>query len=106
MGSFKYRKVADVDGNGIPSVIETAFAQRTKKASAKKNPHRRLVTGVNWSPAMGTPFRDLGANQGSGLDALLEQARVTEGHPVMLVIHCVCPWVQYTDRGKTNITMD
>ena len=39
----------------MPDVIETAFGWCPDGAN-----ERRIITGVNWSPAIGNPFRSLG----------------------------------------------
>ena len=71
MESFDYRKVEDYDDEGIPFLIETAFGWLGDKAENK----RRLVSGVNWSPGIINPFRQLGA-YGQALDSILEKQRV------------------------------
>ena len=54
MESFDYRKVMDTT-DGIPEIIETAFCW------CPELKERRLVTGVNWSPGIINPFRELGS---------------------------------------------
>jgi DNA topoisomerase VI subunit B len=58
MATFDYKLVKGETGE-LPWVIETAFAWlRTGKA-------RRLVSGVNWSPGILNPFRNLVSRQPS-----------------------------------------
>ena len=101
MESFQYRKVAEVDSDGLPAVIETAFAWRGEDSHEP----RRLITGVNWSPAIGNPFRTLGAGYGDGLTALLEKQRAGRDEPIIFLLHAAHPRVRYTDRGKSALVM-
>jgi hypothetical protein len=82
----------------IPWIIETAFAWCPK---AKQ---RQLVTGVNWSPGIVNPFRELG-EYGTSLDTMLTRAKADTDDPVILVIHIACPRVEYTDRGKSALVL-
>ena len=98
MDSFQYRKVQDID-DGVPWVIETAFAW------CPDADQRRLITGVNWSPGIINPFRELG-RFGKSLDTVLSQARADSDEPVILVLHMACPRVEYTDRGKSAVVIE
>jgi DNA topoisomerase VI subunit B len=95
MESFTYGKDLQLV-NGIPYVIEVGFAW-CPDASA-----RRLITGVNWSPGISNPFRELGAHAAS-LDAELAEQRAGPNEPVIYVIHMASPRVEYRDRGKSSI---
>ena len=95
MASFDYKRVMDTT-DGVPWLLETAFAW------CPKLDRRRLVTGVNWSPGIINPFRELGAF-GRSLDTILTQQRVSADDPVVLVLHVSCPRVEYTDRGKSAV---
>lgn len=97
MESFDYRKVIEVSG-GIPWVVETAFGW------CPDTDQRRLVTGINWSPGIINPFRQLGP-YGASLDTVLTEQRATIGEPVILVLHMACPRVEYTDRGKSAVVI-
>ena len=102
MESFQYKKVAEVDDDdGLPMVIETAFGWRGEQSEAQ----RRLITGVNWSPGIVNPFRTLGSAYGDGLAALLEKQYAGSDEPIVFLLHCACPRVQYTDRGKSAVVM-
>jgi DNA topoisomerase VI subunit B len=96
MESFQY-SCKKGERNGLPWVIETAFVW-------SPDYERRLVSGVNFSPGIINPFRDLG-RYGMGLEAVLEQQRAGRDEPVVLVIHMACPRVQYSDRGKSAVVM-
>ncbi len=98
MKSFDYRKVAGQTDEGLPFVLETAFGW------CEKLSERRMVLGVNWSPGILNPFRQLGSMRQS-LDSILEQQRVGRHEPVVFLLHCACPRVQYTDRGKSSVVV-
>ena len=97
MESFDYRKVVDVTDD-VPWIVETAFGW------CPGIPERRLVTGVNWSPGIINPFRELG-RFGESLDTVLTQQRAGRDEPVILVLHMACPRVEYTDRGKSAVVV-
>jgi DNA topoisomerase VI subunit B len=97
MASFDYRKKVD-ETDGIPWVLETAFAWRPEAEA------RRLITGMNWSPGIVNPFRELG-RFGQSLDSVLEQQRAGRDEPVVFLLHIACPRVEYTDRGKSAVVI-
>ena len=97
MESFIYRRVMDTT-DGVPWIVETAFGW------CPKANRRRLVTGVNWSPGIINPFRELGSF-GRSLDTILAEQRAGRDEPVILVLHMVCPRVQYLDRGKSSVVV-
>ncbi len=63
------------------------------------------MTGVNWSPGIINPFRELG-RFGRSLDTILSQQRVDRDEPVILVLHMACPRVEYLDRGKSSVVVE
>ncbi|HEY1432719.1 MAG TPA: hypothetical protein VGF39_14005 [Stellaceae bacterium] len=95
--SFDYRKVVGVT-DGLPWVVETAFAYAPKLGT------RRIITGVNWSPGINNPFRQLG-RLGESLDTILAQQRATSDEPVIFFMHVVCSHVDFTDRGKSAVVL-
>jgi DNA topoisomerase VI subunit B len=97
IGSFIY-KLRKGETDGLPWVIETAFGWCQSLKS------RRLVSGVNWSPGIINPFRQLGA-VGLSLDTVLQEQRAGADAPVVLVLHIACPHVEYTDRGKSAVVV-
>lgn len=101
MASFQYRKVAELDGDGLPTVVETAFAWRGDQCAEP----RRLITGINWSPGIGNPFRTLGSAYGDGLAAMLEKRFAGRDEPIVFLLHVAHPRVRYTDRGKSALVM-
>lgn len=96
MDTFAYRKVTG-ETDGVPWVVETAFAWRP-------NSDRRLITGVNWSPGIINPFRQLG-KLGESLDSILQEQRAGRDEPIVLLLHLACPRVTYTDRGKSAVVI-
>ena len=98
MESFDYKCVKQTTDDGVPMVLETAFGW------CPENETRRLVTGVNWSPGIINPFRELG-RFGQSLDTILTKQRASEDEPVILVLHIACPRVEYTDRGKSAVVV-
>jgi DNA topoisomerase VI subunit B len=98
MESFKYTKVLLDEVDGVPWIIETAFAW------CPESDRRRLVSGVNWSPGILNPFRTLGG-YGRSLESVLSNQRATSDEPVVFLLHAICPRVEYTDRGKSAIVI-
>lgn len=97
MESFQYQKVTDTT-DGVPWIVETAFGWCPNLET------RRLVTGVNWSPGIINPFRELG-RLGQSLDTILSRQRADCDEPIILVLHMACPRVEYTDRGKSAVVV-
>ena len=89
------------DDKGLPYVVEVAFAWRGDKSPEQ----RRLITGVNWSPGIGDPFRSFGTAKGDGLATLLESQRAGPREPVVFFVNLVSPCIRYLDRGKTSIVI-
>ncbi len=101
MESYEYRKVLEIDDDGLPVVIETAFAWKGEHSEDR----RRIVTGVNWSPGIVNPFRTLGKSYSDGLASLLSQKYAGADEPIIFLLHCACPRVQYRDRGKSSVAI-
>jgi hypothetical protein len=100
MDTFAYRRAVGIT-DGLPWVIETAFGCLQEGVA---RPYRRLATGVNWSPGIVNPFRQLGAH-GASLDTVLTQQRASECEPIILVLHIAYPRVEYTDKGKSAVVI-
>jgi DNA topoisomerase VI subunit B len=89
--STHYRKALGED-KGLPYVVEVGFG-------VCKGDHdgRRIVTGLNWSPALGFPV--------PLLQTVLGQMRVDPHDPVTLVVHLARPRFEFVDRGKTRLQL-
>jgi hypothetical protein len=96
--SFQH-KTSCGETDGIPWLQETAFGYLPEKGA-----RRRFVTGVNWSPGIVNPFRELG-RFGENLDGVLERLWAGRDEPVVLLLHIACPRVEYTDRGKSAVVV-
>ena len=95
--TFEYRS-SDFDLGGHPYVVEVAFGYRPGGVHA-----RRIVTGINWSPSIGSdPFRTLGAES---FAALLTQQRASSVEPVVVTVHVATPRVEFLDRGKSSVAL-
>jgi hypothetical protein len=91
---------------GIPRVVEFAFGvHRDGLRNSGHAPSRTAITGVNWSPGINNPFRQLGRS-GEGLDGILSDFRANITQPVIAMLHLACPRVAYTDRGKSAIVVE
>jgi hypothetical protein len=96
MGSFHYKKAEGTDSSGQPYVIEAVFAWVPLVGE------RRLIMGINWSPALGNPFRQLGM-RGRSLGEVLAEQRVIDD--CILVIHLARPGIYHTDQGKSAVEL-
>jgi len=103
--TFRYEKRLGRD-DGLPRVVEVAFGVHKRGLHAGgRGPKRETITGVNWSPGINNPFRQLG-RYGQGLDDLLGRVRANASEPIITVLHVACPYIPWTDRGKTAIIVD
>jgi hypothetical protein len=91
-GGIRYKAVADEAG-GLPFVLELAFGIHGEDDQGD----REIVAGVNWSPAIDSPFDDL--------PFLLGEMRVDEDDPVTVVAHLAYPQPEFTDRGKGSLDL-
>ena len=96
--SFKYRKHLGITRAGLPYAIEVAFAY-----CQDETPGWRLITGVNFSVGVGSPYERLGPFW--GLASVLGRQHVSRHDPVMLVVHYTCPHVDFADRGKGTLAL-
>jgi DNA topoisomerase VI subunit B len=97
--SFRYQsRRSDPARDKVPWLFEAAFGYRPKAAG------RRLITGINFAPAIVNPFRTLGA-AGSGLDAVLQDLRAGPDQPVVILLHLTTPRPAFTDRGKSAVSL-
>jgi DNA topoisomerase VI subunit B len=94
--TFQYRRMFG-QNDGVPDVIEAAFAWCPEGAN-----ERRIICGVNWSPALDNPFRHL---DGESLDSVLAEQQCGRRQPIVLVLHLARPRIEYTDHGKTAVNI-
>jgi len=99
METFNFQKAVGTTDDGLPWIVETAFAW------CPEADQRRIITGVNWSPGIVNPFRELG-RFGQSLDTVLSQQRATSDEPVVFLLHLSCPRVMFADRGKSTIVIE
>jgi hypothetical protein len=86
-------------------VTEFAFGIHRDGLTAGRGPSRKVITGVNWSPGINSPFRQLGSS-GEGLDGILAEVHANTSQPVIAALHLACPRVTYTDRGKSAMVVE
>lgn len=95
--SFDYRR-AEFEHDDLPYLAECAFGYRPKSRAARK-----IITGINWSVAIGAdPFRRLGPG-GQSLDAILTNQRAGRDEPIVAFLHIACPRIDFLDRGKSSV---
>ncbi len=103
--TFKYERRFG-DTVGVPRVVEFAFAvHRDGLTASDRTPSAKIITGVNWSPGISNPFRQLGRS-GESFDALLTKVHANVSRPVIAVLHVAQARVTYTDRGKSAIVVE
>ena len=103
LGSPKSKKTPpDAGGKSsfIPWVVESAFGWLGDQATD----NRVILPGVNWSGAIGNPFRSFGAT-GEGLEAALSEMRAGRHEPIVFVLHLAHPRIEYRDRGKSALVI-
>jgi hypothetical protein len=103
--SFRYKMISDSFERAeatIPFVLEAAFTWNGVE--------REVLIGLNNSVTYKPPFTDyLVVSKGSktwtgwGLMALLEEFEVEGVDLVTVVIHLVCPSLQFTNKAKTEL---
>ncbi|MDZ4851492.1 MAG: ATP-binding protein [Pirellulaceae bacterium] len=96
--SFKYKKILGTS-NGLPWIVETCFAYTPKSNMG----NGRIITGINWSPGIQNPFRQLGA---VSLDTVLTEQKVDLEEPIVFFLHVVCPKISHADHGKSSVNLD
>ena len=95
--SFRYRKHLDTTNSGLPYAIEVAFAY------CPEGSMRRVIAGVNFSIAINNPFNKLGCFD--DLNSSLARQHIEFDDPVIVVLHYTCPRPDFSDHGKTALTL-
>ncbi len=89
--SVKYARKLGVD-DGLPFVIELAFGVRQGDKDG-----RRVIYGLNWAPALGTPVPQL--------SSLMQQMRMDPHDPITVILHMAKPRFDFVDHGKTRLEL-
>jgi DNA topoisomerase VI subunit B len=89
--SIRHKKITGVI-DGIPHVIEVAFG-----VNVDDEARRRIITGLNWSPTLDIPAREI--------QALIQEMRGDPDDPVVLIVHMARPVWNYTGRGKEAVAL-
>jgi DNA topoisomerase VI subunit B len=89
--SVKYARKLGVD-DGLPFVIELAFGVRRGDKDG-----RRVIYGLNWAPALGTPVPQL--------SSLMQQMRMDPHDPITVILHMAKPRLDFVDHGKTRLEL-
>jgi hypothetical protein len=95
--SFRYRKHLNTTAEGVPYAIEVAFAYCPERNL------RQAIAGVNFSVAIDNPFQRLGPFE--SLTSVLARQHIDFDDPVVVVLHYTCPRVDFSDRGKSSLTL-
>jgi hypothetical protein len=90
--SFNYKQ-CKIECGGVPYFAEAAFGYCPDGID-----ERRILTGINWSVA-------IGSNLFGGLDALLTEQRASDDEPIIFVLHLACPRIEYLNRGKMSVAL-
>jgi hypothetical protein len=99
--SLRYRCVVKEDEAGMPYVLEAVFAARPERRQ------RVILSGVNFTPALGNPFREFSRYDGQydGLEGLLADHYCGNRAPTVVGLHLARPGVQFRDRDKTALVL-
>jgi DNA topoisomerase VI subunit B len=89
--NLKYHRKAFIDADGLPIILEIAFA--TKPDAAESS---RRIVGLNWSPVFKIPSGEIGE--------AISGCQVESDDPVILLIHAARPRFEFTDHGKGAIS--
>jgi hypothetical protein len=91
--SLQYRKVEGI-ADGLPFVLEVACGWYTE---AFWECQQRSIVGVNWTPALRSPFPEF--------PELLGKARVDDFDPIVVFVHLAMPRPDFMDRGKSVLML-
>jgi hypothetical protein len=89
--SVQYKKVQGTTKDGLPFIVEAAFAERDEGGL-------RVFTGLNFSVDIRSPAY-------SHFFELLERCRVSDYTPTDVFLHITKPRVRFTNRGKTDFDL-
>jgi DNA topoisomerase VI subunit B len=89
--SIRYKKIQG-ESDSLPFVVEVCFGVQEEAENSL-----RQYIGLNWAPALASPFREM--------PALLGQQRVDEQDAAFIAVHLACPKLDFTDRGKGALVL-
>ena len=113
--NFYYRKAENtfkIDEAEVPYILEMAVA--TGCELHNESTRLTVFVGVNNSISYGNPFftneyfrysTQRLSLEGWGLNGFLSQLKVDSYDPVVIVIHLVCPRLEYKDKSKTQMNI-
>lgn len=91
--SVKYKRVMG-EADGLPFVLEVALGVHTEEYEQAAGDR---IIGLNWTPMLAMPL--------ANLPGLLDDNRVDAYDPIQLAIHLTCPRLEFTDRGKSRLSL-
>jgi DNA topoisomerase VI subunit B len=109
---FQYKKVKGIHREGdslTPYVLEVAMA------IVENNIKRKIHTGINHSPCLDNPFegyygtwtdRKGKDHEASIMRELLEKYKIDSQQPVVIIVHLICPNIEYESYGKGKININ
>jgi DNA topoisomerase VI subunit B len=103
--TFRYSRQKGVDADGLPYLVECAFA-----VVDKASPLRGLHQGQNWSVPLGEALQQadftIEEETVGGLAAILWRSQINiHGDPICLALHIACPRFRFLDRGKGSVSL-
>lgn len=109
---FKYKRLKEVyKGKSclVPFVLEVAIAILEHDIGL------RIHSGINHSPCLDNPFegyhvewtdRKGKVQEASIMRGLLEKYKIDSKQPAIIVVHLICPNIEYQSYGKGKINME
>jgi hypothetical protein len=92
--SIRYKKMEGLTGN-MPFVLEMAVGNFEQEYSDYGS---TISVGLNFSPALSNPMRQLGG--------LLGEFRIDLNDPVCVLVHLARPRLDFEDTGKSSLQLD
>lgn len=111
--NFKYKRVEGVHREksfSVPYVLETAIAILDKEDLSLT-----IHAGMNHSPCLYNPFEGYSSGwedekgnkkEASIMTGLLERYKIDSKQPVVMVVHLICPNIEYQSYGKGEININ
>ncbi|MDZ7759939.1 MAG: DUF2399 domain-containing protein [Desulfovermiculus sp.] len=91
---FQY-KSKTMEVNNIPYVIEVAFAMFNQEHAESRS--RNMRTALNWSAGLRVPTPTI--------ENAMSKALVNSEDPVFFFIHIISPKLEFSDRGKSQLSL-